>query len=100
MIAISNILNVPVNYLYTEPDVAIHFSNIGFRKYSTKLSVTEEESVTEKAKEVFELYFELENILNLGVESHYSEYDKPISNPVDASSFDIHSICSASFFFA
>jgi len=84
VIAISNILGVPVNYFYTEPAVAIHFSNIGFRKYSTKLSGTEEESVTEKAKEVFERYFELENILNLGDEFHYFEYDKLISNPEDA----------------
>ena len=84
VITISNILNVPVNYFYTEPAVAINFSNIGFRKYSTKLSGPEEESVTEKAKEVFERYFELENILNLGDEPNYFEYDKLISNSEDA----------------
>jgi len=84
VIALSNILNVPVNYFYTEPAVAIHFSNVGFRKYSTKLSGAEEESVTEKAKEVFERYFELENILNLGDECQYFEYDKIITCPEDA----------------
>jgi Zn-dependent peptidase ImmA (M78 family)/DNA-binding XRE family transcriptional regulator len=84
VIALSNVLNVPVNYFYTEPAVAIQFSNIGFRKYSTKLSGTEEDSVTEKAKEAFERYFELENILNLDEELQYFEYDKIISKPEDA----------------
>lgn len=84
VIALSNVLNVPVNYFYTEPAVAIQFSNIGFRKYSTKLSGTEEESVTEKAKEAFERYFELENILNLDEEPQYFEYNKTISKPEDA----------------
>ena len=37
VIAISNILNVPVNYFYTEPAMTIDFSNMGFRKYSSKL---------------------------------------------------------------
>jgi transcriptional regulator with XRE-family HTH domain len=64
IIALSNALNVPVNYFYTSPDVEIILSNIGFRKYSSKLSSIDLVSVQERAKEVFERYFELENILN------------------------------------
>ncbi len=86
VIAISNILSVPVNYFYSEPTIEINFSNLGFRKYSSKLSPTEEESVKEKAKEVFERYFELDNLLNIEDESQYFVYDKTITTPEDAES--------------
>jgi Zn-dependent peptidase ImmA (M78 family)/DNA-binding XRE family transcriptional regulator len=84
VITLSNILNVSVNYFYTEPSVSISFSNIGFRKFSSKLTPTQEESVKEKAKEVFERYFELENILNLEDDCQYFEYGKIINTPEDA----------------
>lgn len=84
VIAISNVLNVPVNYFYTEPAVAITFSNIGFRKYSSKLNNTEEEAVKEKAKEVFERYFELENILHVNDDRQYFKYPSPIQTVEDA----------------
>ena len=51
VISISNELNVPVNYFYTEPAIAIQFLNVDFRKYSSKLSPTQEISVEEKAKD-------------------------------------------------
>lgn len=84
VIAISNVLNIPVNYFYTEPAVAITFSNIGFRKYSSKLNNTEEEAVKEKAKEVFERYFELENILHVADDRQYYQYPSPIQTVEDA----------------
>lgn len=84
VIAISNILNVPVNYFYSEPAVEINFLNLGFRKYSSKLSPTEEESVKEKAKEAFERYFELDNLLNVEDDSQYFIYPQVITTPVDA----------------
>jgi len=84
VIAISNILNVPANYFYSKPEIEISFSNLGFRKYSSKLSTTEEESVKEKAKEVFERYFELDNLLNMEDENQYFVYDKIITNSEDA----------------
>lgn len=83
IIQISNILNVPVNYFYSEPSVAIHFENIDFRKYSTKVSSFEVESIKEKAKSVFERYFELENILNIQDETQYFEYAQIIHNNQD-----------------
>lgn len=84
VIEIANVLNVPVNYFYTEPSVDIRFENIDFRKYSTKLNSTEEESIQEKAKDVFERYFELENLLNLNEESDYFTYPKEIQSAKDA----------------
>lgn len=83
IIQISNILNVPVNYFYNEPSVAIHFENIDYRKYSTKVSSFEVESIKEKAKSVFERYFELENILNIQDENQYFEYAQIIHNNQD-----------------
>lgn len=83
IIQISNILNVPVNYFYSEPSVTIHFENIDFRKYSTKVSSFEVESIKEKAKSVFERYFELENILNIQDETQYFEYAQIIHNNQD-----------------
>ena len=84
VIAISNVLNVPVNYFYTEPSIEINFSNLGFRKYSSKLSPSEEESVKEKAKEVFERYFELDNLLNVEEDAEYFVYPKVITSSEDA----------------
>lgn len=84
VIAISNALNVPVNYFYIEPTVNINFENIDFRKYSTKLNPTEEESIQEKAKDVFERYFELEGLLNLNEEVKYFKFIEPICNAHDA----------------
>jgi Zn-dependent peptidase ImmA (M78 family)/DNA-binding XRE family transcriptional regulator len=84
VIALSNVLNVSVNYFYTEPAVAISFSNIDFRKYSSKLNNSEEESVKEKAKEKFERYFELENILNYNDEPQYFQIPEPIITIEDA----------------
>lgn len=84
VIAISNILNVPVNYFYSEPAVEINFMNMGFRKYSSKLSPTEEESVKEKAKEAFERYFELENLFNVEDVNQYFIYPQVITIPEEA----------------
>jgi len=84
VISLSNVLNVPVNYFYSEPAVEVEFMNIDFRKYTTKLSGTEEEAIQEKAKEIFERYFELENLLNIPEETHYFNYSNPISTPNDA----------------
>ena len=71
VIAISNILNVPVNYFYSEPEIKISFLNLEFRKYSSKLSPIEEESIKEKAKEAFERYFGLDNLLNAEDDRQY-----------------------------
>lgn len=84
VIALAEVLKVPVNYFYTEPDAEVQFVNIGFRKYISKLSPVQEASVLEKSKELLERYLELENILNLDEESQYFEYTQPIEKPEDA----------------
>jgi Zn-dependent peptidase ImmA (M78 family)/DNA-binding XRE family transcriptional regulator len=84
VIAISNLLNVPVNYFYSEPAFEINFSNFGFRKFSTKLSSAEEESVKEKAKAIFERYFELESLLSPEDDSQYFVNNETISTPEGA----------------
>lgn len=84
LIKIANTLNVSVNYFYSEPVRNIEFQNIDFRKYASKVSGTEEESILEKAREVFERYFELEDILNIGSEHLFFQYEPVISTPKDA----------------
>ena len=84
VIAISNILNVPVNYFYSEPEIKISFLNLEFRKYSSKLSPIEEESIMEKAKEAFERYFGLDNLLNAEDDRQYFSYPHMIAIPEDA----------------
>ena len=53
IIAIAEALNMPLDYFYNEPTVAVEFSNIDYRRYSSKLSKTEIESVEERSKEAF-----------------------------------------------
>jgi Zn-dependent peptidase ImmA (M78 family)/DNA-binding XRE family transcriptional regulator len=84
IIALSNILNVPVNYFYSIPSFEVEFENIDFRRFSSRLSSTHEESIKEKAKDLFERYFELESILNMEDDNQYFEYPLLISNPDEA----------------
>jgi Zn-dependent peptidase ImmA (M78 family)/DNA-binding XRE family transcriptional regulator len=84
VISLSNILNVPVDFFFTEPAVKVELTNVDFRKYSSKLSKTEQEAIEEKAKEAFERYFELENILNLNETTSYFVYPKLVSNEKEA----------------
>lgn len=84
VISLSNVLNVPVDFFFSEPSVAVELTNVDFRKYSSRISKTEQESVEEKAKEVFERYFELENILNLKEETSYFEYPHVVSSAKEA----------------
>jgi len=84
VISLSNILNVPVDFFFSEPSVAVELTNIDFRKYSSKLSKIEQEAVEEKAKEAFERYFELESILNLHEPVSYFVYPDIVTNPTEA----------------
>lgn len=84
VIALSNILNVPVDFFFSEPAVAVELTNVDFREYSSKLSKVEQESIEEKAKEAFERYFELENILNQKAVASYFAYPTIVSNAQEA----------------
>jgi len=84
VISLSNILNVPVDFFFSEPSVKVELSNVDFRKFSSKLSKTDQEAIEEKAKEAFERYFELENILNLKEPASYFFYPNIVSNTKEA----------------
>lgn len=84
LIALANSLNVSVDYFYSAPSVKVEFESIDFRKYSSKLSKTEEISLIEKAKDCFERYFELENILQLNEKYDYFTFDKEIKTAEEA----------------
>lgn len=84
LIALANSLNVSIDYFYSVPSVKVEFESIDFRKYSSKLSKTEEASVIEKAKDCFERYFELEDILQLNEKYDYFNFDKEIKTAEDA----------------
>jgi Zn-dependent peptidase ImmA (M78 family) len=84
LIALANSLNVSIDYFYSSPSVNVQFENIDFRKYSSKLSKSQESSVIEKAKDCFERYFELESILQLKEKYEYFTFDKEIKTAEDA----------------
>lgn len=84
VIALSRELKVPVDYFYSEPSVGVQFENIDFRKYSTKITSSEEESIKEKARDVFERYFELEQVVNLSERPQFFTYEPIITNAIDA----------------
>jgi transcriptional regulator with XRE-family HTH domain len=63
LIALAGALAVTVDYFYSTPSVLVELTNVSYRKYSSKLTKAEEVSVEEKAKEGFERYFELEEVL-------------------------------------
>jgi len=84
LIALSNVLNVPVDYFYSIPTVHVELKNISYRKYSSKISKAEQLSVEEKAKENCERYLELEHLIDPSEKSEYFIYDKVIENAEDA----------------
>jgi Zn-dependent peptidase ImmA (M78 family)/DNA-binding XRE family transcriptional regulator len=84
LIALSNVLNVPVDYFYSIPTFHVELKNISYRKYSSKISKTEQVSVEEKAKENCERYLELEHLIDPSEKSEYFTYDNVIENADDA----------------
>lgn len=84
LIALSNVLNVPVDYFYSVPTVKVELENVDYRKYSTKISKAEQIAVEEKAKENCERYLELEHLINPNEKPEYFTYDKVIENADDA----------------
>ena len=84
LITLSTVLNVPVDYFYSIPTVHVELKNISYRKYSSKISKTEQLSVEEKVKENCERYLELEHLINPNEKSEYFAYDKVIETADDA----------------
>jgi Zn-dependent peptidase ImmA (M78 family)/DNA-binding XRE family transcriptional regulator len=65
LIALANALSVSIDYFFIVPKEIIEFTEVDFRRYSTKLSKPMRESVAMKAKDAFERYNELENLLGI-----------------------------------
>lgn len=84
LIALSNVLHVPVDYFYSIPTVHVELKNISYRKYSSKISKIEQVSVEEKAKENCERYLELEHLINPSEKAEYFAYESVIDNADDA----------------
>lgn len=83
LIALANALHVSVDYFYANPS-EIQLTQIDFRKYSTKISNTLEESIKEKVKYQCERYFELEDLLALNEKSDYFIYSSIVKDEQDA----------------
>lgn len=84
VIALSNVLGVPVDYFYSVPTVKVELKNVDYRKYSSKISKTEQIAVEEKAKEICERYLELEHLISPNEKVEYFTYGKVIENAEDA----------------
>lgn len=80
MIALANALGVSVDYFYSEPRVKVDLENIEYRKYNTKVSKTEKDAIEERAKSVFERYFELEDLLGIDEKPDYFVFSKCIAD--------------------
>lgn len=83
LISLSEILDVPVDYFFSEPTVAIELQNPDFRRHSSRISSVQKASIEEKSKNLLEKYFELENLLNLNEEPDYFQFKKEIITPED-----------------
>ncbi len=84
LIELAKALGVTVDYFYSVPAFDVELENISYRKYSSKISKTEQVAVEEKAKENFERYFELEKLVVKEEKAEYFIYDKIIATPEDA----------------
>lgn len=84
IIALANALGVSVDYFFSIPDTELELEHIDYRKFVTKLSKTQQEAIEEKAKSVFEKYFELEDLLGIKLKTHYFTYDNYITKPEEA----------------
>lgn len=86
LISIANALGVSVDYFYAEPKVKIELEEVEYRKYITKISKAEKDAIEERAKSVFERYFELEDLMGIHEKPEYFKYHEVISSESQAES--------------
>lgn len=85
LIALANALDVSVDYFHLKPQsINVQLTELDFRKYSSKISKTLEQSIVEKVRYKCELYFELENLLAVKDTYYYFKYEKIIREEKDA----------------
>jgi len=80
LIALANALGVSVDYFYSELNTKVELKNVEYRKFITKVSKTEQDSIEERAKAIFERYFELEDMLGIKEKPDYFTFGKTILN--------------------
>ncbi|MBA3284718.1 MAG: ImmA/IrrE family metallo-endopeptidase [Nitrosopumilus sp.] len=86
LIALSKVLNLPVDYFYSIPTIQVELKNIDYRKYSSKISKAQQVSIEEKVKENCERYLELEHLIDPGQKHEYFTYNQIIETADDAES--------------
>jgi Zn-dependent peptidase ImmA (M78 family) len=84
LLSIAKVLGVSVDYFYSAPNLKVELKNVDYRKYSTKISKTDQAAIEEKAKESCERYFELEQLISPSEKTEYFKYDKVITTAADA----------------
>lgn len=82
--AIAKAVGVSVDYFFSEPTLDITLDNVDYRKYSTKISKTEQVAIEEKVKEICSRYLELEQLINPSDKTEYFNFDKVITTAEDA----------------
>lgn len=84
LINLSDVLGVPVDYFYAEPNIAVELRNPDYRKHSSRISATQKAAIEEKSKNQLEKIIELEALLNLDEKPDYFVFEKEIITPDDA----------------
>jgi Zn-dependent peptidase ImmA (M78 family)/DNA-binding XRE family transcriptional regulator len=84
LIALANALSVSVDYFFIIPKENIELTEVDFRRYSTKLTKPMRESIEMKAKDAFERYNELENLLGINESVAAFDFKEPIKSKKDA----------------
>lgn len=84
LIALANALGVSVDYFYSEPKSQVKLDEVEYRKYVTKISKSQKDSIEEKARHIFDRYFELENLLGITEKPAYFNFKGIVENPDQA----------------
>jgi Zn-dependent peptidase ImmA (M78 family)/transcriptional regulator with XRE-family HTH domain len=84
VIALANALGVSVDYFFAEPKANVALEQVEYRKFVTKVSKAEKDAIEERAKSVFERYFELHDLLALDEKPDYFTYNTTIKNAHEA----------------
>jgi len=82
--AIAKALEVKIDYFFTEPAYDLKLEGVEYRKFLTKISKLEQASIEEKAKSIFERYFEMEDMLGEKGQKEYFRYPEVVKSNVKA----------------
>lgn len=83
VITFAKALNMPVDYFFSVPGIKVELSSIDYRRHKSKLNKTDQNAIEERAKELLERYFEIENTIGIEDKTEYFEYSEIISTIED-----------------